>query len=198
VCKPRNEGGLRVRDVKMVNVSLLAKWRWRVIQSGTPLWKEVLVAKDSYRVGDCLREVWPWFVSRWWNDIVVIDKLVGVNWFNNLVVRKVGNRGNMSFWNDVWTGNAPLNISFPHFFFNFNTKESKVEGLSVVNEEEGDWAFMWRRPLFVWEFNLLINLKEVIGGGKAWSWKMDGCGGKRIEEFLRLSRHIGCLKIFCV
>jgi len=82
-------------------------------------------------------EEWPWFVSRRWNDIVVIDKLVGMNWFNNLVVRKVGNRGNTSFWNDVWTGNAPLNTSFPRLFSISTQKEAKLRDLWVVNERGG-------------------------------------------------------------
>jgi len=47
-------------------------------------------------------EVWSLFALRWWKDIVAIDDLVGVNWYNNLMARKVGNGGNTSF------GGAPL------------------------------------------------------------------------------------------
>lgn len=45
MCKPKEEGGLGVRDVRVVNLSLLAKWRWRLIYDGNALWKEVLIAK---------------------------------------------------------------------------------------------------------------------------------------------------------
>jgi hypothetical protein len=31
VCKPKKLGGLGVRDVRAVNISLLAKWRWRLL-----------------------------------------------------------------------------------------------------------------------------------------------------------------------
>ncbi|GAU21871.1 hypothetical protein TSUD_33680 [Trifolium subterraneum] len=45
VCKAKSKGGLGVRDVRLVNLSLLAKWRWRLLLPGRPLWQEVLVAK---------------------------------------------------------------------------------------------------------------------------------------------------------
>jgi hypothetical protein len=32
VCQPKENGGLGIRDIKLVNLSLLAKWRWRIIQ----------------------------------------------------------------------------------------------------------------------------------------------------------------------
>lgn len=46
VCQPRCKGGLGVRDIRLVNVSLLAKWWWRLLQDQSSLWKEVL--EDIY------------------------------------------------------------------------------------------------------------------------------------------------------
>ena len=37
VCQPRCKGGLGVRDVKIVKMSLLAKWKWRLLQEDLPL-----------------------------------------------------------------------------------------------------------------------------------------------------------------
>lgn len=31
VCQPKGMGGLGVRDIRVVNLSLLAKWRWRLL-----------------------------------------------------------------------------------------------------------------------------------------------------------------------
>jgi len=45
VCQSRSNGGLGVRDIRLVNLSLLAKWRWRLLQNEGGLWKEVLVEK---------------------------------------------------------------------------------------------------------------------------------------------------------
>lgn len=45
ICQPKCKGGLGVRDVKRVNLSLLPKWKWRLLQDGIPLWKVVLIEK---------------------------------------------------------------------------------------------------------------------------------------------------------
>jgi hypothetical protein len=52
VCKAKSQGGLGVRDVRLVNLSLLTKWRWRLLQPGMPLWKEILVAKYGNHIVD--------------------------------------------------------------------------------------------------------------------------------------------------
>lgn len=41
----RSQGGLGVRDIKLANVSLLAKWRLSLLDVEPTLWKEVLVDK---------------------------------------------------------------------------------------------------------------------------------------------------------
>jgi len=67
VCQPRTKGGLGVRDLKLANVSLLAKWRWRLLDGERSLWKEVLEDKYGPRVSYKSRvvgETWPWFASR--------------------------------------------------------------------------------------------------------------------------------------
>ncbi|GAU43075.1 hypothetical protein TSUD_194290 [Trifolium subterraneum] len=34
ICRPKNRGGLGIRDLRVVNLALLGKWRWRVIVGG--------------------------------------------------------------------------------------------------------------------------------------------------------------------
>ncbi|MCH85394.1 LINE-1 reverse transcriptase like [Trifolium medium] len=45
VCKPKKLGGLGVRDIRAVNISLLAKWRWRLLEDDNAMWKKVLKSK---------------------------------------------------------------------------------------------------------------------------------------------------------
>ncbi|MCH82202.1 ribonuclease H protein [Trifolium medium] len=46
VCQEKSKDGLGVRDVRVMNLSLLAKWWWRLLQSNhMPLWKQVLIGK---------------------------------------------------------------------------------------------------------------------------------------------------------
>ncbi|WJX77739.1 beta-amyrin 28-monooxygenase [Trifolium repens] len=53
VCLDKKKGGLGVRDLKVVNYSLLMKWRWRLVDGeDSALWKEVLVAKYGRNIAN--------------------------------------------------------------------------------------------------------------------------------------------------
>lgn len=43
VCQPKENEGLGVRDVCLMNLSLLGKWRWMLLCGEKTLWKEILV-----------------------------------------------------------------------------------------------------------------------------------------------------------
>jgi hypothetical protein len=45
VCKPKKDGGLGIRDLRLVNYSLLAKWRWKLLEEGEEVWKSVIKAR---------------------------------------------------------------------------------------------------------------------------------------------------------
>ena len=81
----KGKGGLGVRDVRVVNVSLLAKWKWRLLQNDRALWKDVLVGKYGSNVltpMDWQSLNWSYCASRWWLDLVFL---------------KVGNGGSIGF-----------------------------------------------------------------------------------------------------
>jgi hypothetical protein len=77
VCKDKKKGGLGVRDLDLMNVSLLSKWRWRLLnRNEVPLWKEVLVAKYGRHIENNVNlssEVFPYFESLWWKDICRLE-----------------------------------------------------------------------------------------------------------------------------
>lgn len=89
VCTPRKEGGLGVRDIKLFNLSLLAKWRWRLLGEDDQVWKWVLREKYGDRVCgvmDGSSESWPSYASLWWKDLMALEVFGGINWFNQEVV----------------------------------------------------------------------------------------------------------------
>ncbi|KAK2452187.1 hypothetical protein QL285_000002 [Trifolium repens] len=65
VCLPKKKGGLGVRDIRAVNISLLSKWRWKLLDNSRAVWKDVLVSKYGANVigrldlGD---DVKPWYL----------------------------------------------------------------------------------------------------------------------------------------
>jgi hypothetical protein len=105
-----------VRDVGKVNLSLLIKWRWRIIQKDNAFWKEFLVKK----YGPHIRAKVHWIgsevhycASSWWKDICGIDKREEGSWFANNISRVIGNGQSTRFWLDCWMGNVPLCDRFP-------------------------------------------------------------------------------------
>ncbi|PNX59052.1 ribonuclease H, partial [Trifolium pratense] len=45
ICRPKNEVGLGIRDLRFVNISLLAKWRWKLLTYEPDVWKDVVIAR---------------------------------------------------------------------------------------------------------------------------------------------------------
>ncbi|GAU29496.1 hypothetical protein TSUD_360410 [Trifolium subterraneum] len=166
VCKDKAKGGLGVRDIRLVNISLLSKWRWRLLQPGRPLWKEVLVAKYGEFI---LNKVdWsgvriPSTASMWWRDISSIDKVVSSkDWFAESIVRKVGNGNSTSFWSTIWIGDDPLSVVFPRLFSLSNNNDRMVKDFGEYREGRWIWSFSWRRDLFQWEEDLVAQLRELL------------------------------------
>jgi hypothetical protein len=190
VCQPKSCGGLGVRDIRAVNISLLAKWRWRLLTDDKVLWKEVLRGKygDSVigRV-ELGEESKPWFSSTWWKDICAIGINVDQNWFSNEIVRKMGNGAQTSFWKECWVGSVPLCPKFPRLFSISLQHEASVASIWFPNEIS-NWNLVWRRRLFVWETVLLdelllflraVTLSQEVDG---WGWRPEQGGEYTVKS----------------
>ncbi|GAU42248.1 hypothetical protein TSUD_327260 [Trifolium subterraneum] len=151
VCRPKCCGGLGVRDIRAVNISLLTKWRWRLLTDDNSTWKQVLKSKYGNTVfgrvelGEDSR---PWFSSLWWRDIGSLGTNLETNWFSQQVVKKIGNGRLTSFWKDKWFGDNSLLDRFPRLFSVSTQKDASVQMdelmalIEVANlTEEAD---MWR------------------------------------------------------
>lgn len=139
VCQPRSKGGLGVRDIKLVNISLLAKWKWRLLDDDPALWKEVLEEKYGPLVSlrsRLMGEVWPSYSSRWWKDLMGLEDQ-GVWWFRNELVRKVGVSSNTFFWKDPWVSNVPLMEAFPCLYSLDNSQDGMVSDFYDRNADGG-------------------------------------------------------------
>lgn len=185
MCQPRSNGGLGVRDVKLVNLSLLVKWKWRLLNEEQPLWKKVLVDKYGDHVrGLASSEVvrWPRFTSLWWRNLMTLEVGEGGFWFTNRVWRKLGDGSNTSFWKDRWVGEAPLYNLFPRLYSLSNQKEANVGDVVLLQDGDRVWNINWRRIPFTWEANLINNLlallEDVVLGGEEdrWVWLPDEGG----------------------
>ncbi|MCH95493.1 ribonuclease H protein [Trifolium medium] len=76
ICRPKREGGLGIRDLRVMNTSLLAKWRWNLLMEGDEVWRRVVVVKygDDVVGNACLDvEDFRYGASVWWRDICRLD-----------------------------------------------------------------------------------------------------------------------------
>jgi len=108
-----------VKDIRVMNMSLLAKWRWRLFDGEVVLWKDVLVAKYGTSVGGGLIGVSrgePRWASIWWKELIKLGDFGELNWFNSGMERQVGNGLNSSFWCDIWKGGSILRSRYPRLY----------------------------------------------------------------------------------
>ena len=191
MCQPRRNGGLGVRDIRVMNLSLFAKWRWRFLHEEDVLWKNELLEKYGPNVCNLRKGgmgIWPRHSSKWWKDIVNLEEEVGNNWFNSEVIRKVGNGGGTSFWKVPWREGTPFCLKYPRIFGISNQKEGKVSDFRGPVECSQEWVFSWRRNLFVWEEELLISLMEDLEGHRwnnfedEWEWKLEEGGSFSVKS----------------
>lgn len=179
VCQPKEVGGLGVRDVSLVNLSLLAKWKWRLLQGDNALWRGVLEERYGQKVGEFLEGgvgMWPVNASRWWKDLVSLTKTNEVDWFYEEVVRCVGNGATTSFWKVVWRGGEAFMYKFHRLFSIAINQEATIQEMWLTDSSGGRWNFTWRRQLFVWEVISLMSywrfwkvlcgiMRRIDGGG---------------------------------
>jgi hypothetical protein len=183
VTKPKCDGGLGVRDVRRVNLSLLAKWRWRFLNADQSCWKVVLQSKygdnlASKHLQQEHSEVR--LASIWWKDIC---KLEGNDrWLTETIVKKVGNGRSTSLWTDAWLGNFTLKDRFPRLYSISIAKDVMVAEAGLRENDNWRWALDWRRNLFVWEHDLLNELMLILNAvslsatADRWVWLEDSSG----------------------
>jgi hypothetical protein len=72
ISRPRNKGGLGVKDLGKMNISLLCKWWWK-IENGEDLWQEIVRKKYKIKGGITHLKA-KQTNSHVWNDLLkVID-----------------------------------------------------------------------------------------------------------------------------
>lgn len=187
VCQPKSKGGLGVRDIRLVNLSLLAKWRWGILGGENSLWKDVLKEKYGDGVGIIVVDavaVLPRYSSSWWKGLVKLEGGDAPSWFNNEVTRKVGNEVNTSFWSVAWRGEIAFRLKYPRLFSISNQKEASVADLG----SGGEWVFGWRRRFFQWEEEMLLLLEDLEGfvwtpgEEDRWRWKLSEDGAFTVKS----------------
>ncbi|MCH82386.1 LINE-1 reverse transcriptase like, partial [Trifolium medium] len=198
ICRPKNEAGLGIRDLRLVNISLLAKWRWKLLTYEPDVWKDVVIARYGRDVigKRILGEVdVPRFASSWWRDLCHLDE--ETSWFSSAVGKKVGSGDSTTFWNEVWIGDQSLRHRFPRLFGISMQQQSMIQDVGRMSEGRWQWELLWRRARFQWEQDLYNEFVEIIApfvpvdNLDRWLWLGDGTQGYTVKSaYLRLENMV--------
>jgi hypothetical protein len=198
ICRTKEEGGLGIRDLRVVNLSLLAKWRWKLLTNDDEVWKNVMVAKYGEHVLGNVRvesTVGGISCSTWWKDLCCLDS--HGEWFRRVVAKRVGRGNSCRFWKDMWVDNQTLEQRFPRLFSISTQKDDVITEVGSWREGMWRWDLRWRRSFFVWEEQLLhqleaaINNVEIVDTDDTWVWNPDVDGGFSVKSlYVYLAREL--------
>nr|KYP76329.1 Putative ribonuclease H protein At1g65750 [Cajanus cajan] len=148
ITSPKSLGGLGIKDMKCFNASLLAKWRWNLFYQKDTLWSRILDSKYGGHgsLGGGQRGRQHRFWSEWWRDL---QKCCGSHeqsqWFDKIKRWKIGNGGEINFWEDVGIGEESLLQKVPRVYVNSKQQSYKLADMGCWEGEDWHWQFQWRR-----------------------------------------------------
>ncbi|GAU48313.1 hypothetical protein TSUD_405300 [Trifolium subterraneum] len=177
----KEHGGLGVRKLKEFNLALLGKWCWRMLVDREGLWFRVLVARYGVERGRVC--VGGTRGSSWWREVACIRDgggEAGGGWFEGNISRQVGDESDTFFLTDPWLDGTPLCERFGRLFDLAVNKSDSVADMSQLGWGIGGDAWVWRRPLWAWEEELL---GESLDGS--------GCGSIRCGDMPHLASSAG-------
>ncbi|XP_058749275.1 uncharacterized protein LOC131622266 [Vicia villosa] len=159
ICKPKDQGGLGIKDIAAFNKALLIKWLWRFIKEDNALWKNILEAKYGAMHERILFKIKRSPLSRksiWWRDLMQLSEEREECSFGQMVLIKLGDGVKTPFWTGRWIGQSPLCTMFPNLFL--------IAGNPVVEVASmGEWVNN------VWQWQIETNV--IVGNLEAQSEK---------------------------
>ena len=129
------KGGLGVKDLWKMNLSLLCKWWWKLEQKDG-LWQEIV--RKKYIKNTCLALLKKKPTnSPMWNQLLSVKDI-----YTSGRKMIVGKGDQTSFWKDIWVCDTSLMDKFPQLFEICNETEINVE--KAVKQ---GWQLSYRRWL---------------------------------------------------
>jgi hypothetical protein len=164
------KGGLGIKDLRKMNLSLLCKWWWK-LEHEEGLWQKIVRQKYKITKGiTSLRQNGK--ESLVWKDLLKVKHL----YLKGRII-VVGNSQNTNFWEDPWCGIIALKDKFKDLF-----EICLEQDVSVAYMAARGWRLQFRRWLDERAQNQLRQLRDLLvvcllSNEKdiaRWSWEKSG------------------------
>jgi len=170
ICKSKRKGGLGIKNLRKMNVSLLSKWWWK-LENENGFWQEIV--RYKYLRNNSIHDVCHKLNdSQMWYDLLIIKSIYLQG--RNVSIK---NGESVRFWWDNWLYDLPLKEVAPVLFElseNKGVYVSQVKNGEVVMQFRrwlyGDLALCWERIWSDVKNFSLSNESDVI------SWKFEKNG----------------------
>lgn len=102
MCKLKSQGGLGIKHCDMFNISLLCKWKWRILNEPNSIWSGLFLLRYediNTKILGVDRKVPNKFDSLWWRDLDLVGPIENEdsNWFTSYISCRLGNRLSLDF-----------------------------------------------------------------------------------------------------
>ncbi|XP_071688093.1 uncharacterized mitochondrial protein AtMg00310-like [Rutidosis leptorrhynchoides] len=169
------KGGLGIGSLNSFNLSLLLKWRWRLVNNPNALWvrviKEIHGPESGFAGPGC-------YTKGLWYDIVsFITMRQSQNVIDlNTLTRVIGNGMSTRFWQDVWIGNESLATRF-NCLYRLDTRPNRTIS-DRFNSSSFSWEWLRNPPLSCNLHQLVSDLASVHlrSADDSWQWNLEPDG----------------------
>jgi hypothetical protein len=150
ICRTKKKGGLGVKDLRHMNLSLLCRWWWK-LEKDDGIWQTI--AKQKYVKNSTIAQLRrnP-SNSPVWNDLLKVKDL-----YMNGRVMMVGRGDTTDFCHDAWCGSLPLKEKYPDLYEICNDQKVTVAMMAQRN-----WRMTFRRWLDEPLQDRLRRMRDII------------------------------------
>ncbi|RVW93098.1 hypothetical protein CK203_031459 [Vitis vinifera] len=158
VCTQKENGGLGIQKIDLLNKALLSKWIWRFAFEEDILWKKAIGVKYGQEgLGWRTNEARGAFGVGVWKEI-----LKEANWCWDNIRFKVGKGTKVKFWTDHWCGDEALSRIFPQLFALAVHKNATINEVWDSSFGQGGWNLRFARDSNDWEMDLIGALFNML------------------------------------